>query len=43
MSAYPPLEIVNMIVIYGATDNNAREAPRQYRDKYSDTPIIKRF
>lgn len=36
MADYPPSEIVDMIIIYGAAGNNAREAVRQYRDKYPD-------
>jgi len=36
MTDYSPSEIVDMISIYGVAGNNAREAARQYRDRYPD-------
>ncbi|EZA56776.1 hypothetical protein X777_03214 [Ooceraea biroi] len=36
MADYPPSEIVDIIMIYDVAGNNAREAARQYRDKYPD-------
>lgn len=34
MADYPPAEIIDMIGIFYAANNNAREAARQYRDRY---------
>lgn len=36
MADYSPSEIIDMISIYGVADNNAREAARQYQDRYPD-------
>jgi len=36
MADYPPSEIIDMIGIFYAANNNAREAARQYRDRYPD-------
>jgi len=36
MADYLPTKIVDMIMIFGVTGGNAREAARQYRDQYPD-------
>lgn len=36
MADYPPSEIVDIIGIFYAANNNAREAARQYQDRYPD-------
>lgn len=34
MADYPPTEIIDMIIVYGFCGNNAREAARQYAERY---------
>lgn len=38
MADYPPNEIVDMILVLGASQNNYRGAARLYAERYSDTP-----